>query len=151
MKIYLFNSDGWAASEYLKRTGDLPDDAHIIPAGIIPALAFWNGSEVIAKTQAEKDAYDAEQAAIAESEYQNSKTQTEKIRDNWVFEKLAYLQAKYPSITFSLSDISQPAESMAGELLAKGITDDDDLTLLTRIKIAVGNSRLPTEPHNMEV
>jgi O6-methylguanine-DNA--protein-cysteine methyltransferase len=65
MKIYLFNTDGWANQEYLKRTGDLPDDAHIIPAGIIPALAFWNGSEVIAKTQAERDIYDAEQANAA--------------------------------------------------------------------------------------
>jgi hypothetical protein len=61
MKIYLFNSDGWATSEYLKRTGDLPDDAHIIPAEVPAELAFWDGSVVIAKTQTDRDTYDAEQ------------------------------------------------------------------------------------------
>lgn len=65
MKFYLFSTDGWATQEYTKRTGDLPDNAHALPAGTQINLAFWNGSEVVEKTQPERDVYDAEQIATA--------------------------------------------------------------------------------------
>ncbi len=137
MKLGIFDTNNWYSVEYKKRDGNTPDNVHAIPDNIPANLAFWNGTAVIEKTQAERDTYDQAQAELAETARQAAKPEKLKQAENDFLTLIASIPAEAGIV---------PGDDAAGIKVKLLVYYSDDKT--TALEIAVN---LLSAVHEVEI
>jgi hypothetical protein len=148
-----FDFNGWGIAPYTGIRNGNYSNVHEIPDGANPKLAFYDGEQIVIKTQSEREDYDTAQAAAAEIVFQTAKSTKLKQAENEFIMLFASIPTEAnilptdnsPAIKTKLLDYYAADKVQALEIAV------DLINAIHEVEIQGGSwYRLPSEPHVIE-